>query len=110
MAGLNSCHIWQPRANIVLPNIVLKALQFIDIYIPSPQVRESKTVLDSGLQALDSRFQLLDSSLCQWYLDSGFQSSLGFQILLSRIPDSRAKIPDPKTKNLLKNLTIYTPE
>ena len=42
----------------------------------SPYVRESKTVLDSG-------FQALDSSLCQWDLDSEFQ-------YLGRIPDSWA--------------------
>ena len=39
-------------------------------------VRESKTVLDSGLHAMDSGFQLLDSSLCQWTLDSGLVQSL----------------------------------
>ena len=37
-------------------------------------VRKSKTVLDSGFQAVDSGFQVLDSSLCQWNLDSGIQS------------------------------------
>ena len=36
----------------------------------SPYVREPKTVLDSGLHAVDSGFQLLDSSLFQWNLDS----------------------------------------
>ena len=52
----------------------------------------SKTVLDSG-------FQILDSSLCQWNLDSGFQSSVGFRIPwtvvripMPRIPDSTSKI------------------
>ena len=40
----------------------------------SPYVRESKTVLDSG-------FQALDSSLCQWDLDSEFQYLVGFRIL-----------------------------
>ena len=40
---------------------------FLYIIIISPDVRESRTVLDSG-------FQVLDSSLCQWSLaqDSGF--------------------------------------
>ena len=47
----------------------------------SPYVRESKTVLDSGFEALNSRFQELDSSLCQWNLDSEFQSLVGFCIL-----------------------------
>ena len=58
----------------------------------SPYVREYKTVLDSG-------FQILDSSLCQWNLDSGFQSLVGFQIpwAVFRIPKSR--IPDSTRKN-----------
>ena len=30
--------------------------------------------------AVDSGFQLLDSILCQWNLDSGFQSLVGFRI------------------------------
>ena len=61
---------------------------------------------------MDSGGQVLDSSLCQWNLDSGFQSlvdsgilelfsrfqSPGFRILrvkFSRIPDSKSKnFPD----------------
>ena len=43
-------------------------------------LRESKTVWDSGFNAVDSRFQALDSELCQWNLDSGFQSLKGFRI------------------------------
>ena len=41
----------------------------------------------------DSVFQVLDSSLCQWNLDSGFQSFVGFRISLSciDIPDSKAQ-------------------
>ena len=39
----------------------------------SPRVNESKTVVDSGFQAGNSGFQVLDCSLCQWNLDSGFQ-------------------------------------
>ena len=48
-------------------------------------VRESKTVLDSGFHAVDSRFQVLDSGLFvrrTWIPDSGF-----------RIPDSEFRIP-----------------
>ena len=30
-----------------------------------PHVRESRTVLDSGFHTVDSRFQALDSSICQ---------------------------------------------
>ena len=33
--------------------------------------------LDSGSHAVDSRFHVLDSSLFQWNLDSGFQSLVG---------------------------------
>ena len=68
--------------------------QFLVTKLPSPNVRESKTILDSGFHAVDSRFQLLDSSLCQWNLDSGFQSLVGFRIpgAVFRIPKS--KIPD----------------
>ena len=57
-----------------------------------PHVRESKTVLDSG-------FHTVDSSLCQWNLDSGFHLLVGFQIPEavfwipnSRIPHSTSKI------------------
>ena len=46
-----------------------------------PRVRESKTVLDSGFQAVDSGFQVLDSSLWQWSLDSGFQLLVNFGFL-----------------------------
>ena len=38
-------------------------------------------VLDSRLFAVDSGFQVLDSGLCQWNWDSGFQNGCG-------IPDS----------------------
>ena len=56
----------------------------------SPHVRESKTVLYFGFHAVDSRFQILDSSLCQWKLSSGFQSLVGF-----RIPWAAFRIPKP---------------
>ena len=46
----------------------------------SLHVRESKTVLDSGFHTVDSGFQVLDSSLCQWNLESGFQLFVGFRI------------------------------
>ena len=39
----------------------------------SPDESESKSVLDSGFHAVDSGFQVLDSTLCQWNLDSWFQ-------------------------------------
>ena len=54
----------------------------------SPHVRESKTVLESGFRTVDSGFQVLDSSICQENLDSGFQN-------LARISDSISKLfPD----------------
>ena len=70
--------------------------------LQSPYVRKYKGILDSGLHAVDSRFQVLDSSFCQWNLNSGFQSFVGFRILWAvfripepRIPDSTSKIfPD----------------
>ena len=34
---------------------------------------------------MDSRFQVLDSSLCQWNLDFRFQSLVGFRIPMARI-------------------------
>ena len=57
----------------------------------SSYVRESKTVLDSGFEAWNSIFQELDSSLCRWNLDSGFQSLVGFRILSAvfRIPQAK---------------------
>ena len=48
--------------------------------IASLHVGESKTVLDSGFYAVDSGFQELDCSHCQWNLDSVFQSLVGFRI------------------------------
>ena len=45
-----------------------------------PHVRESKTVLDSGFRAVDSGFQVLNSILFQWKLDSGFRWLVGFRI------------------------------
>ena len=51
-----------------------------------PQLNESKTVVDSGFQAGNSGFQVLDCSLCQWNLDSGSQSFAGFRI--PKTPDS----------------------
>ena len=46
---------------------------------PAP-CKESETVLDSGIQTVESGLQVLDSSLCQRNLDSGFQSLVGFRI------------------------------
>ena len=53
----------------------------------SPHVRESRAVLNSEIHAEDSGFQVLDSPICQWNLDSGFQSLVG----LGCFPDSKAQ-------------------
>ena len=65
----------------------------------SPHVRESRAVLNSEIHAEDSGFHVLDSPICQWNLDSGFQSLVGFRIPWAvfripkpRIPDSISKI------------------
>ena len=51
--------------------------------IVSPHGRESKTVLDSGFQAVNFGFQMLDSTL---------SVKLGFRIpIVSRILDSKAR-------------------
>ena len=50
------------------------------IYHSSPNVRESRAVLDSGFHAVDSRFHVVDSGLCQWNVDSGLQSLVRFRI------------------------------
>ena len=63
----------------------------------SSHARESKTVLDSGFHAVDSGFQVLDSSLCQWNL--GCQSLVGFRIPQENVfriignPESGFRIP-----------------
>ena len=64
----------------------------------SPHVRESKTVLDSGFHAVDFGFQLLDSSLCRWNLDSGFQSLVGFRIPWPEFQIPKRRIPDSPTQ------------
>ena len=66
----------------------------VNIALPlqkSPHVRESKTVLDSGLQ-------VLDSSSWRWTLDSGFQSSAGFRIPKANFPGF--PIPQPKVSQI----------
>ena len=71
--------MWSTAFDPGLANSVSKVL--------SPNVRESKTVLDSG-------FQVLDSSLCQWNLDSGFQSLMEFGIPWAVFQIQKPKIPD----------------
>ena len=43
---------------------------------------------------MDSRFQVPDSSICQYNLDSGFWTPI-----VSGIPDTLNCIPDSKTKD-----------
>ena len=50
---------------------------------------------------MDSGFQVLDFSLCQWNLDSGFQSLVGFRVpcAVSRIPQEKIpRIPGSTSK------------
>ena len=66
---------------------------------PSPHVREySSTVLDCVFHAVDSGFQVLDSSLCHVNLDSGFQLLLGFRIPLAVFPIPKLRISDSISK------------
>ena len=48
-----------------------------DIQVTS--CKRIKTVLDSRFHAVDSGFHVLDSSLCQWNLDSRFRSLMGLR-------------------------------
>jgi len=64
------------------------------------RIAKCKVIQDClGLHAVDSGFHGLDSSICQWTLDFGFQSIVGFRIPWAvlwipepGIPDSRSKI------------------
>ena len=58
----------------------------------SPLVRESKTVLHSGFHAVDSGFQVLDSSVLSgtWILDSNSEC------MELRIPWAQLQIPKPR--------------
>ena len=50
---------------------------------------------------MDSGFQVLDFSLCQWNLDSGFQSLVGFRVpcAVFRIPQEKIpRIPGSTSK------------
>ena len=53
------------------------------------------SILDSGFHTVDSRFQLLDSNLCQWKLDSGSQNlrDSGFLELYSGFQNPGFRIP-----------------
>ena len=66
----------------------------INLTINKPSSSLSKTVLDFEFHAVDSRFRHWIPDHCQWNLDSGFQSLVGF-----RIPKPVFRIPIPKTPN-----------
>ena len=68
-------------------------------------VRESKQVLDSGFHAGDFGFQALDSSLCQWNLDFGFQS-LWDSDFLSCFRDSKAQDSGSHKQSFPRELRI----
>ena len=61
--------------------------------LPLHFVRESKTVLDSGFHNLDSWFQVLDSSLCQWNMDFWISIVSGIPGFLGCIDYSVLQIP-----------------
>ena len=56
--------------------------------------RESTTVLDSEFNAMDSWFQVLDSSFCQWNLDSGFQLLVWCWTPCSVFRNPKPRVPD----------------
>ena len=66
----------------------------INLTINKPSSSSSKTFLDFEFHAVDSRFRHWIPDHCQWNLDSGFQSLVGF-----RIPKPAFRIPIPKTPN-----------
>ena len=67
-----------------------------------PHVGESRTVLDTGFHVVDSGFQVLDFSLCQWNSNSAFQSlaDSGFLELYSGFHKQKfSPSPNSTTKN-----------
>ena len=82
LPNLNSTQDWKSIAHSLLnrgiiiwhAKCILKKMFLFIILRPMG----TKTFLDSGFHAVDAGLQVLDSSLCQWNLDSGFQSLVGF--------------------------------
>ena len=71
-------------------------------------VRESKTVLDSGFHVVDSGFQLLDSRSFSGFLPFQLLVALGISTAVFRIPQAKLlKIPDPTRENLLHSGVRY---
>ena len=75
----------------------LELIRYITLHF-SPNVRKSKTVLDSGFHAVDSGFQELDSGLFRWNLDSRFQSLTGFRVPRAVFQIPKPQIPDSSRK------------
>ena len=91
------------------------------LFLIGPHAKQSRTVLDSGFHAVDSRFQVLDSWFSyQWNLDSRLQSLVGFRIPLAEYRIPKPSIPDSAGKNFpdsrlhkpkiprLRNLDYFT--
>ena len=64
--------------------------------------RESKTVLHPRFLGVNSGFLVLDSSLCQWNLDSGFQD-FRLRIPWAQFWIFKPKIPDSTIRNSTSN-------
>ena len=71
-------------------------------------VRESKTVLDSGFHVVDSGFQLLDSRSLSGFLRFQLSVALGISTAVFWIPQGKLfKIPDSTCKNLPHSGILY---
>ena len=73
-------------------------------HIPRPRKRKSRTVLDSGFHALNSRYWI--PNLCRGNLDSWFHSLVGFRI--PNFPDSEIRITWGEYPSIQKNIYTYT--
>ena len=80
--------VFKPR---FLFNMLAITAEIAERICPTLGNPRQSSILDSGFHTVDSRFQLLDSNLCQWKLASGSQ--------ICGIPDSLSCIPDPKTQD-----------
>ena len=72
-------------------------------HIPRPRKRKSRTVLDSGFHALNSRYWI--PNLCQRNLDSWFHSLVGFRI--PNFPDSEIRITWGEYPSTQKNIQLF---
>ena len=79
--------VFKPR---FLLNMLAITTEIVERICPMLGNPRQSSILDSGFHTVDSRFQLLDSNLCQWKLDSGFLE------LYSRFQNPRFRIPQPK--------------